>query len=330
MMTDHGKDASMGRGANACRFAKVIALFLFAVCWPLRSHAAELTLEWDAPSDGITTGYIVFYGTASHSYSEQVDVGNTTSYAVKNLLDGTTYYFAVRAYDATGVTSDSSTEISATTAPAVPAVPPVVTALALSADVASPQLVGTTVTWLATATGGVEPYEFQWRLYGAGQWTVMPWTADSTWTWTPSTPGNNYQVTVAVRSYGNTSTDGEMQQSVPFTVIAPLITSVTIQANVVSPQITGSTILWSATASGGAAPYQYRWWMYNGNVWSAATDWTTSSTWSWTPTVANGAYLVGVWVRGAGNSIDAPEAYTYVPFPIAPQETAQVPGSQLR
>jgi hypothetical protein len=315
MMTDHGKDASVGRVFP--KGTRLIALLLFAVCWPLESHAAELTLAWDPPSDGITTGYILLYGTASHSYSEQVDVGNTTSYAVRNLLDGTTYYFVVCAYDATGVMSDPSTEVSGTTAPAGL---PVVTALALTANVASPYLVGTTVTWSSTATGGVAPYQFQWALYGAGQWTVLPWTADSTWTWTPSTPGDDYQVTVAVRSSGSSSTNGEMQQSVPFTVIAPAITAVTIQANVESPQIPGSTILWSATASGGAAPYQYQWWVYDGNVWSAATEWTTSSTWSWTPTVANGAYLVGVWVRGAGSSTDAPEASTYVPFPIAPKE----------
>jgi hypothetical protein len=112
-------------------------------------------------------------------------------------------------------------------------------------------------------------------------------------------------------------------------VIAPSVTTVTIQANVVSPQIAGSTIVWSATASGGAAPYQYQWWVWDGNVWSS-TAWSTSSTWSWTPTVANGAYLVLVWVRGAQSSTGAPEAYAYVAFPIAPEETPQVPGSQLR
>jgi hypothetical protein len=335
MMTHHGKDASVVRAINDCRFAKVIAIVLFAVCWPLRSHAADLTIAWDAPSDGITAGYIVFYGTAPQSYSAQVDVGHTTTYTVENLLAGTTYYFAVRAYDATGVLSDPSAEVTGTTASAPPAVteparPPVVTTLTLSADVTSPQLVGTAVKWFSTATGGVEPYEFKWAFYEAGRWTVLPWATDSTWTWTPSTPGNDYQVSVAVRSSGSSSTDGEMQQAVPFTVIALSIATVTIEANVVAPQIAGSTVLWSATASAGAAPYQYRWWVYNGNVWSAATAWTTSSTWSWTPTVANGAYLVGVWVRGAGNSTDAPEMSTYVPFPIAPQEPAQVPGSQLR
>ena len=105
--------------------------------------------------------------------------GNATSYAAKNLLDGTTYYFAVSAYDATGVTSDPSTEVSGTTAPAVR---PEVTALALSADVASPQVVGTTVTWVSTATGGAAPYQYRWWVYNGNVWSAATaWTTSSTW-----------------------------------------------------------------------------------------------------------------------------------------------------
>jgi len=298
---------------NASRFTRVIVFILIAICCARLSDAADLTLAWDAPSDGITTGYILLYGVAPRSYSGQVDVGSRTSYTVNSLADGTTYYFAVRAYDAIGDMSNLSSEVYATT---LSGVPPVVTALALTADHPSPQVVGTTVTWLSAATGGVAPYEFQWALYGAGNWTVSPWTIASTWTWTPLTPGTEYQVKVAVRSAGSSSTSGEMSQSVPFTVTSPPVASVTLQSNVAPPQIVGSTILWSAGASGGVAPYQYRWWVFDGSVWSAATAWTTSSTWSWKPTVANSGYVVRVWVRGAGNSTDAAEASASVPFPI--------------
>jgi hypothetical protein len=298
---------------NAPRFAKVIVVVVFGICCPRLGSAADLTLAWDPPSDGITTGYILFYGTAPQSYSLQVDVGFTTSYTLNGLADGTTYYFAVRAHDPIGDMSNLSNEVYATT---LAGVPPVVTALALTANLPSPQVVGTTVTWLSTAGGGVAPYEFQWALYQAGNWTAWPWTLASTWTWTPSTSGNDYQVRVAARSSGSSSTSGEVSQSVPFTVTAPPVASVTLQANVASPQIAGSTILWSAAALGGVAPYQYRWWVFDGSVWSAATAWTTSSTWSWTPTVANNGYIVRVWVRGAGSSTDAAEASASVPFPI--------------
>jgi hypothetical protein len=46
------------------------------------------------------------------------------------------------------------------------------------------------------------------------------------------------------------------------------------------------------------------------------TGWNNSSTWSWTPTVVNDGYVVGIWVRAAGNAIDAPEVSGIVPFPI--------------
>jgi hypothetical protein len=297
---------------TASRFARVIVL-LSAICCPRLSDAAGLTLAWDSPSDGITTGYVVFYGTAPHSYSRQVDVGFTTSYTPNDLLDGATYYFAVRAYDATGAMSDWSNEVSATVSPSVA---PVVTALTLSPSVPSPQLLGTSVTWLATAAGGVAPYEFQWALYAAGSWTVWPWASASTWPWTPATAGNDYQVRVAVRSSGSTSTSGEMTQSMPFTVTAPTPASVILLSNVPSPQTVGSTILWSAVPSGGIAPYQYRWWVFDGKAWSAESAWTTSSTWSWRPTVANAGYVVRVWVRSAGQSSDAAEAAASVAFPI--------------
>jgi hypothetical protein len=296
------------------RFAQIITIVLCATCCPRFSDAADLTLAWDAPSDGFATGYIIFYGTASHSYSRQVDVGNTTSYTLNGLWSGTTYYFAVHAYDATGVASEASNEISATIAPSVP---PVITALALTANVPPPQVAGTSVTWLSTARGGVAPYQFQWAEYGAGKWTVYPWTNASTWTWRPSTAGD-YQVRVAVRSSGSSSTVGEMVQSVPFKVTAPRVASVTPQPSVAAPQKVGTQIRWSAAASGGAPgyQYQYRWWVFNGSVWSATTGWTTSSTWSWMPVVANDGYIVRVGVRRAGITTDAPEASASVPFPI--------------
>jgi hypothetical protein len=199
------------------RVAKVIVLVLFAICCPRLSDAAGLTIGWDPPSDGSATGYILYYGTASQSYSGQVDVGNTTSYTLSGLSDGTTYYVAIRAYDTVRDMSSLSAEVSATT---LPAVTPVVTGLSVTASVAAPQIVGTTVNWLAAATGGVAPYQFQWSLYSAGNWASWPWTTSSTWAWTPSTPGTDYQVKVAVRSSGSSSTSGEMSQAVPFTVTA--------------------------------------------------------------------------------------------------------------
>ena len=81
------------------------------------------------------------------------------SYKMSGLSGGTTYFFAVKAYNALGDTSSLSDEVAATT---VPDAPPAVTSLALTSSVASPQTVSTKVTWVAMASGGVGPYRFSY------------------------------------------------------------------------------------------------------------------------------------------------------------------------
>jgi Fibronectin type III domain len=90
----------------------VVCLLLFAA---RSTAAATLTLAWDPPSDGVTTGYVISYGTSSGTYVQQIDVGLVTSYVVPALADGTTYYFAVIAYNAAGDFSPPSDEVSDTT-----------------------------------------------------------------------------------------------------------------------------------------------------------------------------------------------------------------------
>lgn len=105
------------------RFAKIL-IIVFVVSCPRLSDAADLTLAWDAASDGVTTGYIISYGTVSRSYSQQVNVGNKMSHTLSGLIVGTTYYFAVRAYDPTGLISTPSNEVSATIAVVIPPITP--------------------------------------------------------------------------------------------------------------------------------------------------------------------------------------------------------------
>ena len=242
----------MRSGMWASRFTMVIALGLFISC-PRLLQAADVTLAWDPPTDGVTTGYVLYYGTASDSYSQQIDIGYTTSQSFTNLSGGTTYYFALRAYDAERLMSDLSQEVSVS---APSSVPQPVTSLSLNSSLPSPQLRGTTINWLSTATGGVAPYQFQWSLYSAGSWTSSPWTTASSWSWTPSSAGSDYQVRVAVRSAGSTSATGEITQTVPFTVSGPVATNVILKSNLSAPQATGTTILWSASPVGGMAPFQ--------------------------------------------------------------------------
>lgn len=71
-------------------------------------------------SESDLAGYIVYYGTASRTYSlMSTSIGlpgdgstGTPSKIISGLLDGTTYYFGVTAYDATGNESTFSSEVT--------------------------------------------------------------------------------------------------------------------------------------------------------------------------------------------------------------------------
>ena len=88
-----------------------IVVLLLALGSPL--YAGEVTLAWDPNTEPDLAGYIVHYGSQSGIYSNRIDVGNRTSWAVTGLADGRTYYFAVQAYNAAGVLSPMSAEVSA-------------------------------------------------------------------------------------------------------------------------------------------------------------------------------------------------------------------------
>lgn len=73
-------------------------------------------LSWSASSSADTVGYRVYWGTRSGVYEQAkgagVSVSGTTSYTVKGLSSGQTYYFTVTAYDASGNESGYAAEVS--------------------------------------------------------------------------------------------------------------------------------------------------------------------------------------------------------------------------
>ncbi len=80
----------------------------------------SVTLSWDPPTtntDGTPltdlAGYRVYYGNSPGSYSYSIDVGNVTTFTLSNLTSGT-YYFAVTAYNSSGIESGFSNEVSKT------------------------------------------------------------------------------------------------------------------------------------------------------------------------------------------------------------------------
>src|SRR5271166_567081 len=76
---------------------------------------SSVTLAWNPPS-GTTgiAGYRVYYGTSSGSYTQIINVGNTTTATLSGLTPGQRYYLVVTDYNTVGLESLPSNEISLT------------------------------------------------------------------------------------------------------------------------------------------------------------------------------------------------------------------------
>jgi hypothetical protein len=125
-----------------------------------------------------------------------------------------------------------------------------------------------------------------------------------------------YIVSVWARSAGNTADAPEQGAGGPYPIRPAPISSVTLVPSRPAPQTVGTAITFTAAAVGGVGPYQYKFFVYDGTTWTVPQTWSTTATFTWTPTVASDAYIVSVWARSAGNTADAPEQGAGGPYPI--------------
>jgi len=106
-------------------FYIVFLIIILAGCGSVGSidppnASGSVSLAWDVPTiyvDGTpatsTIGFKVYYGTASRTYTHIIDVMTVTNCMISSLAPGT-YYFAITAYDSSGIESDFSNELSKT------------------------------------------------------------------------------------------------------------------------------------------------------------------------------------------------------------------------
>ncbi len=70
----------------------------------------SVALKWDPSSDPSVVGYAIYQGVVSRVYTNVVEVGNSTTATIGNLVSGVTYYFSIVAYDKLGMESDFGEE----------------------------------------------------------------------------------------------------------------------------------------------------------------------------------------------------------------------------
>ncbi len=101
----------------------LLALALLAFARPAVS--GTISLAWDPVAGTKLAGYRVYYGRSSKTYTQRLDVGNTTSATVTGLAECTTWYLSVKAYNTAGTESTAySNEVTGWARPVVASVAP--------------------------------------------------------------------------------------------------------------------------------------------------------------------------------------------------------------
>ena len=195
-----------------------------------------------------------------------------------------------------------------------------------TANMVAPQMMGTSITFSATANTSAE-YKF-WVFDGATWTVVRDWSTTNTFVWTPATANANARVGVWARTAGSTADAPDdatvTTASMAFPISAPHglpLTVTTILSDTRLPTHANAAVTFTALTANAAGSLQYKWWVYDGTTWTVSQDWSTSSTFAWTPSTANPNYRVGVWVRTLGNTTDAPETESALYSMAAPIQT---------
>ena len=221
-------------------------LFLSLLAAPGTSRAASVLLEWDPSTDADLAGYRVYYQANSHAIPFQgtdalegnapVEGGNSTTATISGLDPGTSYYFAVTAYNSAGLESVYSNivEIKESVAPSI----------SIAAPAANSSVNGT-VSVSATATDNVGVARVRFFLDGA---PAME-TAASPYLFSLDisalTPGMHFVSAKAFDASGNEGTSNEVTFAVAGDTVMPTVSLVVPPADT---RVSG-TINVSASAS---------------------------------------------------------------------------------
>ena len=194
------------------------------------------------------------------------------------------------------------------------------TVTSVTATHASPQVAGTPITVTATATGGTAPYQFKWWVWNGSAWSVGE-------DWDPAPPSRGrpqaagtYEVHAWVRNNGVTADTWQAWGRLAYTVTAAARPDHGQRHRQPDGHPTGRPVRHPHRHGDrrGTAPYQFKWWVWNGSAWSVAREWAAGNTLRWTPT-APGAYEVHAWVRNNGVTADTWQAWGRMVLTVAPQ-----------
>ena len=302
-----------------CTVSAAVALAVL-IAAPALASAQTITLTWDPNTEANLGGYLVHSGTHSRSYSTQTDAGKQTTLSMTGLDLTKDNFFAVQAYSTDGLLSPLSQEVLL---PANPAAGTTITGI--SSNVGVPLLVGTPVTWTASATSSTGAVEYKFLLFGqqTGWRVAQDYSTSATFTWTPGWNDiGKASLQVWVRTAGSTAPYEAWRGLDAFDVTTE---PASLKADTEFPSPSGQAILWTAAVTGATSPLEYKFLALDKalGAWAVLRDYTQSNQVTWTPT-HNGKYALQVWARRVGSGAAYESWAGSGDFDIAPSRLSVV------
>jgi hypothetical protein len=255
---------------------------------------------------------------------------------------------AAATVDVTVTTAGGTSAISASDHYAYHAVP--CTGVTLTAAPPNTTQSGNTVTLTAVASGCPNPlYQFWALTPGSGSYQVIqPYsTSNTTGGATVGAPPGTYHFSVWARDSSSSGTttvsSGSFDTSANITYTltpAPPCTAVSLGASPSSPQLSGTAITFTASATCPNANPLYQFWMLapGAGTWTKVKAYSTSGTFNWDSSgAAAGLYHFTVWAKDASSSgsnsnslgswdTSANTTYTLTSQPCTSVTVSAVPG----
>lgn len=190
------------------------------VCWSLAFFllgsgvilgvAGSVSVSWQPNSETDLSGYKVYYGTSSRSYSKVVDVGNVTLYEVTELTSGIEYFFAVTAYDTAFNESGYSNEVSTVIGGEKDSIPP------SSPEVSTYGIrdTGIYVYWLDNQEADLDGYKVHYGTSSGNYSTVVDVGNVTNYTTGTLTRGVKYYVVVTAYDISGNESDYSTEISI--------------------------------------------------------------------------------------------------------------------